>query len=782
MKSQMFGKYRFLAATALAVVGYAAPGAAFAQSAPSSQNGAEPAQAESSANTGLEDIVVTARRREENLQTAPVAVTAFSAERLDELRPTSIFALNALAPNLVVAPAVGASSGSNIYIRGIGQSDPSPYLDAANAMYINGVLRARTSASLSELGDIERVEVLRGPQGTLFGRNTTGGAVSIYTPKPTSDTNGLVSVGLGSDGERMARVTLNSGELGNTGLKVKGNYFYRTINGVARNPLADPDQWPGAARNEGVDIRVAGDYGVFSFDYEFDYTWNRGDAYSDQVVFFVSPTLFNYFNASASLGGDAFVVAPDRLESMPIDRTEGQHAEVGGHALTLNFDFGDKFSVKSITAYRWDKEYRPFNTASQPRLLGRVANAAAPGGFVIEEVTPLQTPVRTLDENQFSQELQFLGKLGDFDYVAGLFYFRERFSEENINWNTQLLANGLGQQRYARRLYDYGTDSFAGFAQVSWRPNQGPFELTGGLRYTWDEKKIDDYAFLNGVQNRHFVGKDSFKNLSGVLSASYQVDDNAMLYVRGATGYKAGGFVPGSAFQAFLPEKVKSIEGGIKSELFDRHLRLNVAAFYTKYTDLQVTSRVTDAVTGNRVSTLTNAGSASYYGAEVEMNAILGAGFSIDGTLGYVRPKYDEYPFFDGVNDLNVANEATFPLTSKLTTDAGIRYTSPDLGVGVFTARINYSYQSGRYFYPLTRNSPNNERLRAEGQGFVNARFTLRDIPLGSGVGVSSLRVEAYVDNIFDKDRYLFGIDSTNYGSKVWGRGRQGGIELTVGF
>ena len=781
-------KFRLRAATALAAISLAAPGAAFAQEAASDPAAVQttPAPAPGDVHVGhgnqLEEIVVTARRREENLQTAPVAVTAFSEERLQELNPTNVYSLNALAPNLVVAPAVGASTGANFYIRGIGQSDPSPYLDAANAVYINGVLRARTSASLSELGEVERIEVLRGPQGTLFGRNTTGGAVSIFTPAPTQDFNGRVMLGIGTDGERAAQVAINTGELGKSGIRIKGSYFHRNINGVANNPLSDPAHSPGAYDNNGVDVRVDGKYGIFSFDYEFDQTWNKGKSLSDQVVFVTSPSFYNYFAQSPSLGGAAFTVNPKRQDSLPIVRTPGQHTEVGGHALTLNFDFSNEFSVKSITAYRWDEEYRPFNTASQPLLLGKIADATAPGGFTIQEVSPLKTTLRTLDENQFSQELQLLGKVGEFDYVAGLYYFVERFDETNDNFNTAILANGLGQQRLARRQYSYGTDSLAGFAQVSWNPGHGPFELTGGLRYTWDKKQIDDFAFLNGVQNRHFKGDDTFNNLSGVVSASYKLSDDAMLYVRGATGYKAGGFVPGSAFQAYLPEKVKSVEGGLKSELFDHRVRFNAAVFYTQYDDLQVTSRITDATTGNRVSTLTNAGKAHYYGAEFELNAILGAGFSVDGNLGYVEPKYDEYPFFDGTNDLNVADEATFPLTSKLTFDAGLRYTSPDLGIGNFTARIDYAYQSSRYFYPLTRNNPNNEALKAPGQGFLNFRATLKNIPLGKGMGINSLRFEVYVDNILDEDRYLFGIDSTNYGSKVWGRGRQGGVQLTAGF
>jgi iron complex outermembrane receptor protein len=771
-------KFRFLAATAFAA-SLAAPGAAFAQDTPPVA-----AAQDDTADSGdqLEEIVVTARRREENLQVAPVAVTAFSQDKLDELRPTNAYALNALAPNLVVAPAVGASTGANFYIRGIGQSDPSPYLDAANAVYINGVLRARTSASMSELGDLERVEVLRGPQGTLFGRNTTGGAVSIFTPKPTEEFGGKLKLGIGTDGERLARVSINTGELGNSGIRVLGTYFHRNINGVAYNPLSDAEHSPGAYNNNGVDIRVTGNWGILSVDYEYDQTWNHGEAFSDQIVF-VNPGTFNtYFSQSASLGGAPFVVNPERKDSLPIVRTPGQHTDVGGHALTLNLDFSDAFSIKSITAYRWDNEYRPFNTASQPLLLGKIADASAPGGFTIQEVSPLKTTTRTLDENQFSQEIQLLGKVGDLDYVAGFYYFTERFDETNDNFNTAVLASGLGQQRLARRQYSYGTDSLAGFAQASWRPGGGAFELTGGLRYTWDKKQIDDYAFLNGVQNRHFVGEDTFTNLSGAVSVSYRITDDTMIYVRGATGYKAGGFVPGSAFKAYTPEKVRSIEAGFKSEFFDRRVRLNAAVFYTQYTDLQVTSRITDASTGNRVSTLTNAGKAHYYGAELELNAILGAGFSIDGNIGYVEPKYDEYPFFDGVNDLNVADEATFPLTSKVTANAGIRYTSPPTGIGVFTMRVDYSYQSSRYFYPLTRNSPNNERLKAPGQGFFNLRATLKDIPVASGMGVNNLRFEVYVDNIFDKDRYLFGIDSTNYGSKVWGRGRQGGVALTAEF
>ncbi len=755
----------------------------FQPQAAAAQTSAPPPASPAPATSQLEEVTVTARKREENLQTAPVAVTAFSSERLQEVRATNLTALSSLAPNLVISPAVGAGSGANFTVRGIGVADPSPYLDAPNALYIDGVLRARTSGSLSELGDLERVEVLRGPQGTLFGRNTTGGAVSVFTPSPSQDFGVRAVVGYGTEAERTFRTTLNTGVLGASGLRAKLSYFHRDMEGVVENPAAKASRGPGAQNNNGYALRVAGDYGRFKVDYNFDYTLNKNDTYYDQITFVTNAALFNYFSQSASLGGAPFVVAPNRLDTFATRIFPQQVAESTGHAVTLDYEFNDALALKSITAYRELVERRPFNTATQGLLLGRIATTGAPGGFTIQEVSPLQTIRRDLDENQFSQEFQALGKIGDIDYVAGLYFFNEEFDEVNDNFNTTVLANNLGQQRLARRAYHYETDSAAAFGQVSWRPSalDNRLELTGGVRYTHDKKSIVDYAFVNGVQSRFFTGSDSWTNTSFSGSASYQWTPAVMTYVRASTGYKAGGFAPGSAVASFNPEKAASIEAGVKSQLFDNRLRLNVAAFYTQYKDLQIAGRVTDAVTGNRVSTLTNAGKAHYSGAEVEFNAILGAGFQLDGNVGYVKPEYDEFPFFDGVRDINVANEARFPWISNSTADIGLRYDFPHLGIGDLSARINYTYQASRYFFALARVNVNNDRLRAPPQEFVNARVTLKNIPV-EFERLKSLRLEFYADNILDKDRFLAAIDSTNYGSVVWGRGRSYGLQLTADF
>lgn len=763
-----------IAAAMFACAGFAAS-PAFAQDAVA--NDQDEQVAAPADEGGLEDIVVTARRFSERMQDAPVAVTAFGEGRLEEIRTTNIGALSSLAPNLLITPATGAGAGGNIFVRGIGQNDPSPYLDAPNAVYVNGVLRARTALNLSELGDVDRIEVLRGPQGTLYGRNTTGGAINIFTPRPTAEFGGRQVIGFGSDDEFLTRTTLNTGDIG--GIRIRASMFHREIGGVVENPGVPSNRWAGAVNADGVDLRVTGDFGGFDFDYQFDWTDNRSMPYNQQIVFFVNQTLFNYFNASPTFGGGPLIVSEDRLDVQESRLLPRQRAVLQGHSLSLNYDISDAFSVRSISAYREGDESRAQNSASQPLLLGRVVTPGAPGGFTIQEVTPLQTPLRTLNQYQVSQELQLLGRLGDFNFVAGFFYFRERFDEVNVNFNTTVLASGLGQNRRSTRDYSYATDSYAGFGQLTWRPAalEGRLDVTGGVRYTYDQKAIDDAAFLDGVQTRSFVGEDSFDNLSGLLSVAYNWTPDVMTYVRVGTGYKAGGFVPGSAFQAFEPETVRSGEIGLKTEWFNRRLRFNVAAFYSQYTDLQITGRVADPITGIRVSTLTNAGRASYKGAELELSAVLGAGFSFDGVLGYVDPEYSEFPFFDGTNDINVADEARFPYVSKLTYDVGLRYNATT-SIGDFTARVNYQYQSSRYFFALARINPNNERLRAPGQGFLNARLALDNIPITS----NGLRVELYMDNVLDDDRILGSIDSTNYGSTFFGRGRQFGVELTVDF
>ncbi|GAA4818956.1 TonB-dependent receptor [Sphingosinicella ginsenosidimutans] len=728
---------------------------------------------------GMEDIVVTARRVQERLQDVPVSVTAFSATRLAELRPENIGTLTSLAPNLIVTPATGAGAGGNIFIRGIGQNDPSPYLDAPTSVYVNGVIRPRTSLNFAQLGIIDRIEVLRGPQGTLFGRNTTGGAINIFTPAPTRDSGGTLSIGVGSDHEFTTRAVLNSGEIGESGLRFRGSYYHRQIGGVVENPGLPSSRWAGALNADGVDLRLAGNWGRFSAEYEFDYNNNRSVSYNQQIIFFVNQDLLNYFNQSAALGGGSIIISPTKLDVQESRTFPRQVATDRGHALTLNYELSDSLSLKSITAYREADESRPANASSQPFLLGRVQDASSPDGYIITEVTPLQTPIRDLNQHQFSEEVQLLGRFGDFNVVGGFFYFRERLSENNVNFNTRLLPNGLGTNTFSRRDYDYETDSWAGFGQVTWRPSAlgGRLDLTGGIRYTEDRKAIDDRGYVNDVQNRSFTGSDTFNNTSVLASVGYRWTPGVMTYARFSTGYKAGGFVPGSAFESFKPELVTSYEIGLKSELWSR-VRFNLAAFYSRYRDLQVSGRIADPVTGIRVSTLTNAGRAHYTGIEAELSARLGGGFSFDGNIGYVDPVYDQFPYFTGTEDINVADEAKFPYVAKLTFDAGLRYTVPT-PIGQLNARVNYQYQSARYFFALTRINVNNDRIRAPGQGFLNARLSLSDVDIGVG---HNARIELYVDNILNTDRILGSIDSTNYASTFFGRGRQGGMQVTFDF
>jgi iron complex outermembrane receptor protein len=378
----------------------------------------EPAFAQGSDGLQLEEITVTARRREEILQSTPVSVSALSSAQIEQQRVLTVDRLSQITPNVALAPAGGSIAGTVAYIRGIGNADPILAIDQAVGIYLDGVYIARSNAGNFDLVDLQRVEVLRGPQGTLFGRNTTGGAINLVTKTPSAEFGATAKLEYAEGNQLMALARINTGEIGNTGVAATVSYQRRQRDGFVDNPYAPDSKDPGALDSDAIWTRVHGNWGNFSADYAFDYNHQQGRPAAYQIVA-ATQTVRNYYGQSTALGGDPFFVQPGRSGTVPLALRNPQRTRSYGHALTLEYDFGPALSIKSISAYRKIFSYVPTIFVAS-NLLGVVSAAGA-----VAHVQPSETD-RYINQHQYSQEFQLLGTVGRLDYVAGFYYFDER--------------------------------------------------------------------------------------------------------------------------------------------------------------------------------------------------------------------------------------------------------------------------------------------------------------------------------------------------------------------
>jgi iron complex outermembrane recepter protein len=337
--------------------------------------------------------------------------------------------------------------------------------------------------------------------------------------------------------------------------------------------------------------------------------------------------------------------------------------------------------------------------------------------------------------------------------------------------------------------YSGESRSYAGYSNVSYTPPvlDDKLELTFGLRETQDRKVLHQNFFdaagnpIAGAAGFRDVARD-FGNFSESASTKYQWDEDLMTYFRWSKAYKAGGFNPRStgslSATGFGPELASSYELGVKSELLNRHLRLNVDGFYTDYTNLQV-SVIEPSSAG--VQTITdNAGKARYTGGEFEMAVLPLTGWELDVTVGYVIPKFLEYKTSPTTD---IADVAKFGSTSKATTNLRVQYSLPHLACGDVTLAANWAYLSSRYFGSNPLTAPFLEDIKSPGWNNVGAQITLADIPTGA-IG-KSLEVQLYGKNLLNAIQRVDGIDfgsSLGYAVNGYGPGREFGIALTAKF
>ena len=755
--------------------------------------GTATAQEAAPASAGLQEIVVTAQKRAENMQNTPLAVSALTGEALEARRISDISNIGSVAPNLTTSITPASTTNITVHIRGIGESDPVLTVDSPVGIYVDGVVIGRTTGAVFDLVDLQRVEVLRGPQGTLYGRNTTGGAVNFITAKPADEFKGSQTFGYGNLDYMLSRTSIDTGEIGNFGLKFKLSYVHKQRDGYA-NDLNQPDKRdPGASNTDAFRIAARFDNGgPVRVDYAFDYNDSKSYAVPFQLAY-VRSDIAAYFANSQALGGNPLTYSRDRLNTLRLG--QGQlHDKVRGHTLTIEADLGDNLTLRSLTGIRkWTNTVAEADMDGNDGLRGLTVSPAIimppDYAFVPLGVNDIRlfSGVNRRAQKQFSQELNLLGKIGDkFEFVLGGFYYREKASENNPSQLALImqspvaipLGGGLSTNYFATDLappfyYKHTSKSAAVFGQATFRATD-KLSLTGGLRYTEDRKHMNQIASIP----RDLTKK--FSQLNWAVSADYRFTDRVMGYARVATGYKAGGFNPRSVGGSFDPEKIISYEAGLKTELLDRRLRLNLTAFHSRYKDLQVSQFLAGS---SGASTITvNAGKATYTGIEAEVVAQLAKGLTVNAAFGYVDRKYKSFVIRDAATNelVDVAKEARFSYSASTTANAGVQYDTEVANVGKLTARLDWTYRGKISFHPLDRLNPFNRQIADGGAGRFDARVALSNIDLGP----TRATVALWGKNITNKDYLYAGIDfgSLGFAGVAYAEPRTYGVDVKFDF
>ncbi|SFG30261.1 iron complex outermembrane recepter protein [Novosphingobium sp. CF614] len=653
------------------------------------------------------EIVVTAQFRAQSVQDTPLAISAISGDTLAQKGATDITGAANLAPNVQLSGNAGNFGGmAAIFIRGVGQSDPHFAVEPGVGMYVDDVYFGVLTGSVFDLLDVDRVEVLRGPQGTLAGKNSIGGSVKLYSTRPGPDTNGYMEVGYGSRnslyGRAAGNLTLIDGKLYArvaAGAQYSDGYMTRLDYACATGNFAN-----GTQRTD-VSCKIGEQGGKRVFTARGTLLFTPSDGVKDTLIVDVTrdrsqnPAAKTTVQSALWAGTANYITGAHSYTNYEdyISRPTGGSA--AGHAFVmpdttpldawgvtnlLNIELSDNLKLDSITAYR------------ASNVTFSATQDAAPASIVDQ--------IWKLDHKQFTQELRLSGDLGEFvDWTLGGYYYHASgTSGGRVNIPGGLAVGGGGLNLDILFRDPVKTESKSAFLHTVFHPLAG-LNLTAAVRYTDDRK---DFTF-----NRYDPNGSPHPLLGALLDfpVSYKGDrvdyrlgldyawsDGFMTYAQVSTGYKGGGVNPRPFFTTqalpYAPEKLTAYEVGFKSQLFDRRFTLNMSAFLNDYTDLQAQLKRCDSISpfpGAPCNQSTNVGDARIKGVELEASLRPVNGLSIDASVGYLDFKYKR---------INAATNITLDMTNvytpKWTAAGGIQYTADLGGTGSLTPRFDVSYRS----------------------------------------------------------------------------------------
>jgi iron complex outermembrane receptor protein len=719
------------------------------------------ADTENQQPSGVGDIVVTAMRRSENLQKVPLAVTALTAAKLELSGITSTMELANQTPGLVITQQAG---GASFFIRGVGSLDASAGQEASVATFVDGVYISSAYGSMFSLDNIARVEVLKGPQGTLFGRNATGGIIQVITKTPQHETQGDWTISYGN-------------------YQTVENKFYGTT-GLTEKVAADLSLLY-HHQNEG-----------FGTNLTTGAPRDRTDEFAARTKFLIQPTdntditlTGGYFNAAYHGKGNGRQLYPGSFALDGQTTYTGHFYDIEGdinaNTAAKTWDVSgqwvqrfDAFSVKSITAYRKLRVIEPFDNDFSPSAI-------------------INVDIDAQRYTTFTQEIQLLSDpASNIKWIAGAFYMNDK-SGYGGPIGLSLYGSGVGPTGVSIQN-SIRTHSYSGFGEAT-VPITDRLSVTGGLRYTSDRRAVggntvifpnfSDFTPLLTIPTTPQSKTFSKLTYRGILD--YKLTNNVMVYGSYSRGFKAGNFNAASPGDpAFKPEVLDAVEVGVKSDLFDRRLRLNISGYHYNYKDIQL-----PVTNGPTISTI-NATSAKIWGAEASGTVKLARDFDVDFGMNYIHATFGNFPnapcFMSSgqgaagqcgnvpVSDCaTVASDATsvqyscnlagnrLPQTPRFTFDLAPVYSS-SFGFGKISASAGWSYKSS--FFWEGQNT-----LKQKSYSLVTGQLSWTD-PTGK------LRIRGFGKNLLNKKYVLYASSGLNGDGFSAAEPRTYGIELGYFF
>ncbi|MFA5495892.1 MAG: TonB-dependent receptor [Porticoccaceae bacterium] len=769
--------------------------------------------------TTIEEVVVTARRAEEGLQRTPVAVTALNEDMLVKAQVMEVADLRRTAPNVsILSGGTGASTLVFVAIRGQANTSPGAAGDASVGTYIDGVYYARPTSGNVDMFDVQQAEILRGPQGTLFGRNTTGGALTITTNNPTGVFEGYVKADVGNFNSRKLEAVVNLPIIGE---ELAARFAYRTSEHDGYRDYAaygDPAGfvWNGfrqkaneVDQNDYGRVKLLWDPADLNIALTLGADWNeyRDTGQSSEVMainedfvagpfnlgellamsgfnsqHFIDQQKWNktYWNVDASSTNPAQYNAK---MAMPVstNRSSGVFA-------SLDVDLGN-YQLKSITSYR----------EARSTVAGDI------DGLPVNLVTFYSI----WDQHQWSQEFQLSGTWGEsLDWIAGLYYFDERSSDVSIDRSfgifSDLFAPGIPLE-LGGAPFNVGSDgvfdniSSGVFVQANYQFTDN-LRGTAGVRYTRDDRDVEwrgtapapgqmvppvcivSSPDKPGVCSQ--TDSTTFEYPAWTLGLDYQVNDRLFLYAKTSGASMSGGWnVRATTAPAFGPEEIKDIEVGFKSDLFDHRLRLNAAFFHSWSKDLQRFVNEWDPVVNSLTQYIRNAGKAKARGAEFELTWLPWEGMQINTNLAFLDTEYDTYDVQEvlttGPNAGSVVvvdhSREKMPQAPKRTLSVGATQTLMT-ALGELDLHADYFWVDDTWFQDTTIRPGESEELQAQfakekkwnaipAYGLVNAQATLR-------FDDGNWELSLWGKNLADKEYYTSVSNFyTAFGASTWYKG-----------
>lgn len=747
--------------------------------------------------TGIERISVTAQKRVSTLQETPIAITTFDDDALENLGIDDISDVSSMAPNVKIIPTLGSTFNVGMNIRGLGTAEPSLAVDPKVGIYLDGVYLARSAGAIFNVVDLERMEVLRGPQGTLWGKNTTGGALSLVTVKPSTDFEFKQKFTVGSNNQFNSTTSIDSGELGNLTAKLTfmtgehDGWATNTYEGATEKNLGAEDV--DAAR---LALRYTGE--DFTVDYGYDRTDGSSVSIPGQVsnvrAPFPDPSGGIYSHAVPTMqmgtgklyGGNVFAMMAanehdaSRQTEFELDNHGREYVDIEGHNLTVEWDFSDNHTFKSISSTRTYES----DLSGGLDLDGGAYMAAAldfstmPPGVDYTDVIPNPAfhSVNEKSQEQKSQEFQVLGEFleGDLKYVAGYYYFSEE-GEENNPWALNVYTGQGANLLFDKELpygafYRVSAKSSALFANVDYKISDS-VNVVAGIRHTSDEKSLTNVAQNDKMLRNDLKAEDDWTKTVGSFLVNYVMDEDLTIYGKVAQGYASGVYNPGSIDRfAYLnpanmgqanyegtltpadPEDTTSYEIGAKSMLMDDRLMINTAVFFNDNTNLQITE-----LDGSIRRSL-NSGESETLGFELDAKFAATEDLFFTASYGYRDTEYTDEEF----TDLN-----------RFSASVAMSWTIAELEFGNLSFHSSYVMNDD---YQFTARDPS---LVVDGYELLNARLTLSDIKVGER---SNLKVSLWGKNVTDEDYVIHGANFSYFDSKTYGAPATYGLDVTFNF